>query len=322
MRSCELSKTARKRYEELCKSIPELGKKCVRHANALIEDMWEMAEQVHELKIVCHSLGQPYEVDAIRLCKGETAFHYFRDLYTACEGSKKKALECRIAPYTLLRAFRKERAKHNREKKGSTKAKSKAATMPEPAVKKPIVGKLYFQRATGGIVRADDYDGKAVQVQPLDIDNNPDGDSITVQFSELEGPVTVEKGYRGNDDETDPDGDTKLTLPAEPASDYTKAAQQYLTVNAEFESKANPTNEDYDRHEAARKRVLEVLKASEQERFEAKLRTQKAAVDAAVVIVADLEAKLTTLPVKCKQKVAMAGKHLQDVGKEIDKRLP
>ena len=208
MPHCELSNPAQKRYAELCKSIPELGKKCTRHANALWDEMWEMAEQVHELKAVCHSLGKPYERDAIRLCKGETAFHYLRDLYTACDGSKKKALECGKAPYTLLRDFRKERAEKNKEKKGKTrtKAKGKAAAITEPVATKPIMGKLYLQRATGDIVRADEYDGNVVQVQPLDIDNIPQGDPITVQFEELEGPVTVEK-YRSEDEETDHDAD-------------------------------------------------------------------------------------------------------------------
>ena len=196
----QLSNPAQKRYAELCKSIPELGEKCTRHANALMADMWEMAEQVHELKTVCHNLGKPYEVDAIKLCGTETAFHYLRDLYTACDGSKKKALECGKAPYTLLRDFRKERAEQNREKKGKS-AKGKAAAITEPVATKPIMGKLYLQRATGDIVRADDYDGDVVQVQPLDIDKIPQGNPITVAFSELEGPVTVEK-YRGEDEET------------------------------------------------------------------------------------------------------------------------
>jgi len=187
----QLSKTAQKRYEELCKSIPELGKKCVRHANALMADMWEMAEQVHELKTVCHSLGKFYEADAIRLCKGETAFHYLRDLYTAFGGSRQKALECAKAPYTVLRNFRDERAAKNKKKKARTKAKGKAAAIAEPVARKPIKGEMYLRRATGDFVRAVecDEDGKVVQAQPLDFDNNPCGDSFAVQFSELDGPL-------------------------------------------------------------------------------------------------------------------------------------
>ena len=56
-------------------------------------------------------------VEAIRLCAGETAFHYLRDLHTAFAGNRRKALECAKAPYTLLREFRAERAAKNREKK-------------------------------------------------------------------------------------------------------------------------------------------------------------------------------------------------------------
>jgi len=109
---------AEQRYKELCRSIPKHGEKCVRYGNALMADLWTMAEEVYELKAVCRSLGKPYEVDAIKLCGGETAFHYLRDLYTAFGGKKQKALECGKAPYTLLREFRKERAEKNKEKKG------------------------------------------------------------------------------------------------------------------------------------------------------------------------------------------------------------
>lgn len=113
------------RYKQLCKSIPEHGEKCLRHRNTLMSEMWAMAEEVHELKAVCQSLGKPYEADAIRLCKGETAFHYLRDLYTAFAGNKQQALECAKAPYTLLRDFRKERAAKNKDEKGES-AQTKA----------------------------------------------------------------------------------------------------------------------------------------------------------------------------------------------------
>ncbi len=109
--------SARKRYEELCKSISEHGKQCLQHANSLMAEMWAMAEDVYELKAVCKALGKPYESEAIRLCAGETAFHYLRDLHTAFAGNRLKALECAKAPYTLLREFRAERAAKNREKK-------------------------------------------------------------------------------------------------------------------------------------------------------------------------------------------------------------
>jgi hypothetical protein len=108
---------AEKRYAELCKSIPEHGKRCPQHANLLMAEMWAMAEEVHELKGVCKTLGKPYEAEAIKLCAGETAVHYLRDLYTACKGNRQKALECGKAPYTLLREFRAERAAKNRAKK-------------------------------------------------------------------------------------------------------------------------------------------------------------------------------------------------------------
>ena len=109
--------SARKRYEELCKSISEHGKQCLQHANSLMAEMWAMAEDVYELKAVCKALGKPYESEAIRLCAGETAFHYLRDLHTAFAGNRLKALECAKAPYTLLRKFCAERAAKNREKK-------------------------------------------------------------------------------------------------------------------------------------------------------------------------------------------------------------
>jgi hypothetical protein len=109
--------SARTRYKELCKSIPERGKQCLQHANSLMAQMWAMAEEVYELKGVCKTLGKPYESEAIRLCAGETAFHYLRDLHTAFAGNRRKALECAKAPYTLLREFRAERAAKNREKK-------------------------------------------------------------------------------------------------------------------------------------------------------------------------------------------------------------
>jgi len=80
-------------------------------------EMWAMAEEVYELKAVCKALGKPYEIEAVRLCAGETAFHYLRDLHTAFAGNRRKALECAKAPYTLLREFRAERAAKNREKK-------------------------------------------------------------------------------------------------------------------------------------------------------------------------------------------------------------
>ena len=53
--------SAKKRYEELCKSIPEHGKQCLQHANSLMAEMWAMAEEVYELKAVCKTLGKPYE---------------------------------------------------------------------------------------------------------------------------------------------------------------------------------------------------------------------------------------------------------------------
>ncbi|MGA2061409.1 MAG: hypothetical protein ABSG67_13075 [Thermoguttaceae bacterium] len=82
-----------------------------------MSEMWAMAEEVYELKGICKTLGKPYEVEAIKLCAGETAFHYLRDLYTAFTGNRQKALECAKAPYTLLREFRAERAANNRKKK-------------------------------------------------------------------------------------------------------------------------------------------------------------------------------------------------------------
>jgi hypothetical protein len=108
---------AAKRYEELCKSIPEHGKRCPQHANLLMAEMWAMAEEVYELKGVCKTLGKPYEAEAIKLCAGETAVHYLRDLYAAFAGNRQKALECAKAPYTVLREFRAERAAKNRAKK-------------------------------------------------------------------------------------------------------------------------------------------------------------------------------------------------------------
>jgi hypothetical protein len=109
--------SAEKRYNELCKSIPEHNERCLQQANSLMTEMWAMAEEVHELKGVCKMLRKPYEAEAIKLCGGETAFHYLCDLYTAFTGNRHKALECAKAPYTLLREFRAERAAKNREKK-------------------------------------------------------------------------------------------------------------------------------------------------------------------------------------------------------------
>ncbi len=100
---------AEQRYKELFRSIPKHGEKCVRHGNALMADLWAMAEEVHELKAVCHTLKKPYEADAINLCGGETAFHYLRDLYTAFGGKKQKALECGKATALEERALMRSR---------------------------------------------------------------------------------------------------------------------------------------------------------------------------------------------------------------------
>jgi len=115
----QLSGTAQ-RYDQLCLSIPEHAANCDAYTAGLMEEMWAMAEEVHELRAVCRELGKPYEAEAIRLCGGETAFHYVRDLYTAFEGDRNKALESGKAPYTLLREFRKQRAEKNRKTKAST----------------------------------------------------------------------------------------------------------------------------------------------------------------------------------------------------------
>lgn len=114
------SEAAQQRYDQLCLSIREHAANCVAYVTALMKEMWTMAEEVHELKSVCGELGKPYERDAIRLCGGETAFHYVRDLYTAFDGDREKAMESGKAPYTILREFRKRRAEKNRQAKAST----------------------------------------------------------------------------------------------------------------------------------------------------------------------------------------------------------
>ena len=95
----QLLTPATKRYAELCQSIPEHSKRFLQHVNLLMAEMWAMAEEIHDLKAVCKALGKPYEAEAIRLCAGETAFHYLRDLYTHFAGNRQKALECAKAPY-------------------------------------------------------------------------------------------------------------------------------------------------------------------------------------------------------------------------------
>jgi hypothetical protein len=119
------SGAAQQRYDQLCRSIPKHAEQCVRQRKALMDQLFSMAEEVHELKAVCRELHKPYEAEAIRLCGGETTFHYVRDLYTACDGNRQKALECGKAPYTLLREFRKQRAEKNRQAKASTASRIK-----------------------------------------------------------------------------------------------------------------------------------------------------------------------------------------------------
>ena len=85
----------------------------------------------------------------------------------------------------------------------TTKAKEEPAIGDESAVRKPIMGRMYHQRATGDFVRAVKWEGDVVQVQPLDFDFDPQGDPITVQFGELDGPLTIVKRHDGEDEETD-----------------------------------------------------------------------------------------------------------------------
>ncbi len=111
---------------------------------------------------------------------------------------------------------------------GKTKPKGKASAITEPAAKKPIVGRMYLQRATGDFVRAIECgEDDVVQVQPLDCFYNPQGDPIIVQFHELEGPVTVRKDPSGGDDAETYDDD---------APDDDEEADEIDRATAKFEA--------------------------------------------------------------------------------------
>lgn len=184
----------------------ELGIECphiTRHFASEAEKM-EVAAAVNA-KRRSHLNGKQKRVVIAKYLKAdaEIADNYLGELLGVSKNTVadvREELEAvgQIDKLTMLRG--KDGKFYPREKRKRKTRPSKKPSEQGDADKKPIKDEMYYRRTTGDLVRVVKCDGDDVQVQPLDFDNNPLGDPITVPFSELDGPATVEGNGEVNED--------------------------------------------------------------------------------------------------------------------------